>query len=298
MIILVDKEWQMTNQEPTINKKLWLQDIEERCRKMAKLTEERESTQLIQLPQWQDGKRGGPNSVIRSALFAAIQSKDRFLVKDEVIFSQQGFSVKYSGEKLNQEDMTAWLALVDLARQHPLGTECSFTAYRILKHMGLNDGGDQRERLYEHLKRLAGGLIEIKLNRKAYCGSLVDDFYVDEETDRYRLTLNKKLINIFSDNDWTAINWNQRKQLRKKPLASKLHEYYSSHERPLPLTFDFLHSITGSASKDKYGFKAKVKAALDELVRINFLESYKIEGNKVVVERKNLRPLPSIKTRE
>jgi hypothetical protein len=288
----------MASEQTNINKRPWLEDLEERCRKIAKIAEERESAQIIQLPLWQDGKRGSPNSVIRSALFAAIQSKDRSLVKDEIIFSQQGFSVKYSGEKLNQEDMTVWLTLVDLVRQNPLGTECNFTAYGILKHMGLNDGGNQRKRLYEHLKRLAGGLIEIKLNRGAYCGSFVDDFYVDGENDRYRLILNKKLINIFRDNDWTAINWDQRKRLRKKPLASKLHEYYSSHERPLPLTFDFIYRITGSTSKDKYGFKTKVKAALDELVKIDFLASYKIEDGKVVVERKNSRAFPSAKNRE
>ena len=38
---------------------------------------EREANQVIQLPLWPEPKRGTPNSFIRSALFAAIQSKDR-----------------------------------------------------------------------------------------------------------------------------------------------------------------------------------------------------------------------------
>jgi hypothetical protein len=253
---------------------------------MMRHAEERESAQIIQLPLWHEGKCGSPNSFARSALFAAI--KKRKLVKDWLVFSQQDFSVKFTGEQLNQEDLTVWLALVDLGRQHPLGTECSFTAYGILKHMGLGVGGDQRERLLENMKRLAGGLIEVKLKRGAYYGSFVDDFYVDEVSERYKLTLNKKLINIFGENDWTAISWEQRKQLRSKPLAQKLHEYWSSHAFPKAVTFEFLYNITGSTNKDKYTFKRQVKIALDELMKIGFLESYEIDDKRGLVTVKRV----------
>jgi len=37
----------------------------------------RDETQTIQLPLWPDNRRGTPNSFIRSALFSAIQGKDR-----------------------------------------------------------------------------------------------------------------------------------------------------------------------------------------------------------------------------
>jgi TrfA protein len=253
---------------------------------MMRHAEERQSAQVIQLPLWPEGKRGSPNSFARSALFAAI--KKRNLVKDSLVFSQQDFSVKFTGEQLNQEDLTVWLALVDLARQHPLGNECCFTAYGILKHIGINDGGDQRKRLLENMKRLAGGLIEVKLKRGAYYGSFVDDFYVDEVSERYKLTLNKKLINIFGENDWTAISWEQRKQLRSKPLAQKLHEYWSSHAFPKAVTFEFLYNITGSTNKDKYTFKRQVKIALNELMKIGFLESYEIDDKRGLVTVKRV----------
>jgi hypothetical protein len=267
-----------------------LQELEERKKNTLEIARQREETRVIQLPLWREDRRGSPNSFARSALFSAIQGKDRALVKDELIFSQQNFSVKYSGEQLNQEDMTVWLSLVDLARQHPLGTECSFTAYGILKHMGLSDGGDQRKRLFENMKRLAGGLVEIRLDRSVYCGTLVDDFFVDEVSDHYKLTLNRKLINIFGEHDWTALNWDQRKQLRRKPLAQKLHEYFSSHEFPKPVTIEFLHSMTGSNTKKIFKFKQSLKTALDELVKIAFLESYHIEGEKVTVKRVHKAP--------
>ncbi len=288
----------MTSQDLATNKPAWLKDIDVRCRNMAKLAEERESAEIIQLPLWHEGKCGSPNTFLRSALFAAIQSKDRVYLEDVTLFSQQGYKVKFTGKQLNQEDMTVWIALVDLARQHPLGTECSFTAYAILKHMGLSVGGNQRERLEKIVNRLTECTVKIEAPGMKYGGHLIDEYKIDTNTNHYKIILNRKLKHLFGENDWTALSWEQRKKLRQKPLASKLHEYYSSHERPLPVTFDFLHDITGSNNKDKYGFKTKVRAALDELMKIGFLSSYRIEGEKITVERKNSLALPSVKARE
>lgn len=273
-------------------------DFEKRVAKMKEIAAERESTEIIHLPPCQEGKRSSPNSFLRSALFAAIQSKDRVYLENTTLFSQQGITVKFTGKQLNQEDMTVWLSLLDLARLHPLGNECDFTAYGILKHMGLNDGGDQRERLHTNINRLTDCTVRIETSRMEYGGHLIDEYKVDKETKHYKITLNKKLIHLFGENDWTAINWEQRKQLRQKPLASKLHEYYSSHQHPKSVTFDFLHNITGSDNKAKRSFKVKVKAALEALVKIGFLSSYKVEEDLVTVERKNTHTLPIVKARQ
>lgn len=274
------------------------QKIAEISERLQKMLEEKEKTAVYHLPNWQEDKRGSPNSFLRSALFAAIQSKDRIFMKDAILFSQQGITVKFTGEQLNQEDMTVWLALVDLAREHPLGNECDFTAYGILNHMGFTDGGRERERLQSSIDRLTACLVKIEGNRYVYGGSLIDDFVIDKDSKHYKITLNRQLIRLFGENDWTAINWEQRKQLRQKPLALKLHEYYSSHTRPVPLTIEFLHDITGSNNSQMKDFKRKVKAALDELVKIGFLASYQFEDDKVTVERKHPRALPQTKTRE
>lgn len=281
----------MSNPEPDMtHQSAWLQDIDERCRRMAEITRQREEAKVIHLPIWSEGKCGSPNSFLRSALFAAIQGKDRIFLDKAILFSQQGLSVRFTGKQLNQEDMTVWLALVDLTREYPLGTECCFTAYGILKHMGLKDGGEQRKVLYDSLHRLMACGVEIKANHTTYGGSLVGNFVVDESTGRYKVTLNKTLINIFGENDWTNLNWEQRKKLRSKPLAQKLHEYYSSHMFPKPVTSEFLHNITGSTNRNKYAFKQKLKVALGELVKIGFLEGYQVEGDKITVKRVQKAP--------
>ena len=250
-----------------------------------KKEEERLENGVIYLSTWRKDRRGSPNSFLRSALFAAIQSKDRRDLKKADIFSQQGTTVTYTGQQLNQEDLTVWLALVDLMKKDPLGTECKFTAHEILKYMGLEIGGSGYERLNDAIVRMIACAVVIKTGTKTYMGSLIGGCDINEHTKVYRLDLNRHLVKLFGENDWTAINWEQRKQLRHKPLCQKLHDYYSSHEQPLPVSIEFLSDITGSVNKQKADFKRKVKSALEELVKISFLRGYSIERNIVKVER-------------
>ena len=257
-------------------------EIVERERKKE---EERLETGVIYLPTWREDRRGSPNSLMRCALFAAIQSKDRTDLKKVELFSQQGVTVTYTGEQLNQEDLTVWLALVDLMKKDPLGTECKFTAHEILKYMGLATGGREYERLEMAVCRMTACLVRIETERYIYGKSLIEGFVIDKNTNEYKVTLSRHLIKLFGDNDWTAIDWEQRKQLKHKPLCLKLHDYYSSHEKPLSVSLEFLLNITGSTNSQKADFKRKVKSALEELVKIGFLKGYSIERDMVSVER-------------
>jgi hypothetical protein len=251
-----------------------------------KKEEERLATGIIYLPTWREDRRGSPNSFLRSALFAAIQGKDRADFKKAELFSQQGITITYTGEQLNQEDMTVWLALVDLMKKDPLGKECKFTAHEILKYMGLPTGGTQYEQLEMSVCRMTACLVRIETERYVYGESLIEGFVIDKDTNQYRVKLSRHLVKLFGDCDWTAIDWEQRKQLRNKPLSLKLHDYYSSHDKPFPVSLEFLSDLTGSVNKQKADFKRKVKTALEELVRIGFLRSYSIEGDIVKVERR------------
>ena len=250
-----------------------------------KKEEARLETGVIYLPTWREDRRGSPNSLMRCALFAAIQSKDREYLEKAEVFSQQGVTVTYTGKQLNQEDLTVWLALVDLMKKDPLGTECRFTAHEILKYMDLGTGANAYERLQYSILRMTACAVVIETEKYIYGKSLIEGFVIDKYTNEYKVTLNRHLIKLFGDNDWTAIDWGQRKQLRHKPLCLKLHDYYSSHEEPLPVSLEFLSNITGSVNKQKADFKRKVKIALEELVKINFLREYFIEGEIVKVKR-------------
>jgi hypothetical protein len=260
-------------------------ELRERCEKMKAISREREEAAVIHFPMWPEEKRGTPNSFVRSTLFSAIQSKDRVYMKESVLFSQQGITIKFTGEQLNQEDLDVWEAISHLARQHPLGNECSFTAYSILKALDLPVGGCQHERLHSAIIRLTACAVEIRHEGRAYFGSLIESGVKDEVTSHYAISINKRLNELFGDNGWTAIDWKQRLLLRRKPLAQALHAYFSSHERPYPASLATLQELTGSRNIQKSSFKRQMKSALESMIKIGFLESYNIQGDVVTVKR-------------
>jgi TrfA protein len=265
-------------------------ELRERCEKMKAISREREEAAVIHFPVWPEEKRGTPNSFVRSTLFSAIQSKDRVYLEEALLFSQQGISIKFTGKQLNQEDLDVWEAISHLARQHPLGNECSFTAYSILKALDLPVGGCQHERLHSAIIRLTACAVEIRHEGRAYFGSLIESGVKDEVTSHYTISINKRLNELFGNNGWTAIDWQQRLLLRRKPLAQALHAYFSSHEKPYPVKLSTLQEITGSQNKQPSDFKRKVKAALNALIEIGFLASYVIENDLVTVKCLQKKP--------
>ncbi len=249
------------------------------------LAKKRESV-AVQLPLWGDEKRGTPNSFLRSSLFAAIQGKNRYFTKNEVLYAQQGITVKYTGERLNQEDLTLWETLVHLAKKAPLGNECSFTAHGILKAMNLNTGGDEHRRLDEGVTRLIACAVKISEGKYRFTGSLVESSKERENGDtHYFVRLSRELICLYGEAQYTAIDWAQRLELRRKPLTQALHAFYSTHREPYPVKLETLHKLVGSQNTEIKDFKRKVKTALKTLVAIGFLQSYQIEGDLVSVKR-------------
>jgi hypothetical protein len=69
---------------------------------------------VIQLPLWPEAKRGVPNDILRSALFAAIQGKGREYVKQHMIAAYDGVKIKYTGEQLDQSDLDVWEQILHL----------------------------------------------------------------------------------------------------------------------------------------------------------------------------------------
>jgi hypothetical protein len=253
----------------------------------------RASAEIIQLPLWSESKRGTPNSFIRSALFSAIQSKDRVFLKAAVLACQEGITIKFTGEQLNQEDLTLWETLVHMAKEHPLGNICTFTAYEILRALNLPTGGQQHRQLHEGIIRLAGGISEITHEGKVYFGPLIKSGIKDELTSHYTIELNRELIRLYGEIQWTAIDWQQRLELRRKPLAQALHAYYSSHKIPHPVKLATLQRLTGSRNAQAADFKRQCRKALDELVKLGFLASYNFDHDIVTV-----RHVPALPRRE
>ncbi|HEX2243237.1 MAG TPA: plasmid replication initiator TrfA, partial [Gammaproteobacteria bacterium] len=102
-----------------------------------------------------------------------------------------------------------------------------------------------------------------------------------EDTAIYRIRLNPEILKLYTAG-WTAVDWNTRQKLRRKPLALWLHGYYATHAKPLPVKVDTLRSLSGSKAKKLYHFRAALRQALDELKATGAIASWQIDTDELV----------------
>ena len=259
------------------------------------------------LPVWSDNRRGVPNPVLRGALFPAIQGKDRKALKGELLATQKGVEIRFTGWQLDQADLDVWehVLHMHMIQRQPLGVQMSFSAHGLLRSLGLSVGKNDYEWLKNAFRRLAGAVVEITYAPgMAYAGNMLD-FWRDDTEKKYILEVNPRLAGVYAAG-WTAIDYQKRREFRRKPLALWLHGYYSSHAKPFPVKVEYLYRLSGSRNKSLRDFKYQLKKALETLVTHGAIKNFSIEGDMVAVEvipsnsqRKFLdRQKPSEETRD
>jgi hypothetical protein len=248
--------------------------------------EEREAAKIYQFPIWPEPRRGIPNEIIRSALFAAIQAQGREYLECAEIACQDGYAVRYTGQRLDQSHLDVFEGVMHIARGIHEGNKICFSAHRLLRLIGRSTGKSDHAWLSRTLHNLTATSLEIRdlQAKRVFWGSLLPRGAADEETAQYVVEINRDLIRLF-DRGFTQIDWDQRRHLRRKPLAQWLHLYFSSHAKPFPVSVAWLHEKSGSQSGSLRSFRQKLKAALDEIQHVGVIVSWKIEGDVVAVVR-------------
>ena len=242
-------------------------------------------SKVYQLPIWPEPTRGIPNPVLRGALFAAVQGKNRAVFQRELLACQKGLQIRFTGIQLDQSDLDVWEQALHLARLHPLGTRCEFSAYSFLKALCRKTGKSEHEWLKDAFARLMGCGVELtdQQARKTYGGSLLE-FMRDDDSGRYVVIFNPKIL-AFYEGGWTAVDWQDRQLLRGKPLALWLHGYLATHAKPYPIKIETIRSFSGSSNKEIRCFKRKLIAALNELKKIQFIMGFAFEGDNVIINK-------------
>jgi hypothetical protein len=260
--------------------------FEKNVERMREAAEQRASAKVYQLPIWPEPARGVPNEIIRSALFAAIQAQGREYLDGAQIASQDGYAVRYTGQRLDQSHLDVFEGIMHIARGVHEGNKVAFSAHRLLRLIGRNTGKSDHAWLSRTLHHLTATSLEIRDlgASRMFWGSLLPRGAADEKTAQYVVEINRDLAALF-DRGFTQIDWHQRRQLRRKPLAQWLHLYYSSHARPYPVSVAWLREKSGSNSAEMRSFRQKLKQALDQIVRVGVIVSWKMEADIVSVVR-------------
>ena len=256
--------------------------LNQKLERLEKNIATRESAKVYQFPLWGDPQRGVPNEFARSALFAAIHGKSREYLLDKPIFSQNGFSITYTGISLTQAHLDVFEGIMHLAREMSEGKTVYFTAHSLLKLIGRGTGKSDHVRLLRTLGELTATAVKIKREGYGtYCGSLLPEWADREDNGKFSIRINRDLIKLF-ERGFTVIEWEQRKALARKPLAQALHVWLCSHDKPYPVTVQYLHDITGSQIKTLKRFRQSLKAALNELKSVGVLADWHIDEDDKV----------------
>ena len=217
-----------------------------------------------------------PNAVLRGALFGVSQVRKTHK-KRTLIATTENYEIRFKGETFNQTDLDALTAMLHLAVPHPLGTRVEFSVNSFLRELGRGVSGAEHDKFKETVARLIGGVVEITYLRegKTFIGNLVSEACRDEESGRYVIAFNQKMLQLYQAG-YTLIDAGQRRELGQNSLAKWLHGFYSSHAKPFDYKVETLRGLCGSSAVLKE-FRRLLRAALDKLMNIGALVSWDID---------------------
>lgn len=232
----------------------------------------------VQLEFWPDDRRAAPNALLRCALFCAGKppTKREFFREMQLAPSLSPYRIEYTGPQLYQPDLDVWLELVHRCRLLALGTTIEFPIRPMLKALGRPIGKSGRDWLTSTFTLLRATAIHIRWvdprnnrRRPGYIGGLVDALLYEEETGRWRIKLDPKIVELFAPDEHTWIHLDTRMQFGKSYLAKWLHGYFSSHRKPMPLSVERLRELSGSTNASLRDFRRCTREALEE---VSFVE--------------------------
>jgi len=226
------------------------------------------------------------NVIARSALFAAIKSKDRRRMHKEIVASQDGVEISFTGEQLNQDDHDNFMQLVKLASGRPLGQTVVAPANAILRTLGRGAGKSQHDQLRADMDRLVTGTVTIRANGLEYFGHLVDDALQDTREPVHKrhwaYRLNPRLVTLFAPNRYTLNNWQTRQMLGQKELARWLQLWLESHAENFATGVATIRSRCGSANGSLRSFRQQLREALDGLKAAGVIHNWALGVDDLV----------------
>lgn len=250
------------------------------------------------LPEIFEDKRAIPNCFLRGALFGMVRKGRRVFVVDEPIFTMSQYDLTYTGHFLDQNDLELWDTLMFLAKERNVDNELRITMYDICQQMRLSYNQERSRKLIERAKRLQLGQVSIKTGEKEYFGSLIDDGFIDKSGDgKLVIRYNKKLAQLFTDNDYTLISADIRHLLGDNQLARWLYNFYESHREPIPFAIDFIQKLCRSENSLK-DFKYKIKIALEEVKKAHLSVNHKSKWDYEITGKNYLLVYPKGKSKK
>ncbi len=255
-------------------------------------------------PFWDDENRGVPNPLIRGGLFGVGTSAKREFLPNMHISSLSNYEITYTGQDLQQDDLSVWMSLINLARQTPMSDKVRFTGYQLIRDLGWRMHSESYKRAQESIERLKVTGIKIATKDKAegYAGSLIREYaWADADENgntKWMVRFEPKVSVLFMNDTTTLLEWETRKKIGPRAtIAQWLHAFYASHRDPWPLSVQKLHELCRSDAQLST-FRRNLRNALERLIEVGFLSGYQVVNDQVHVVKTNRPALTVVSSKK
>lgn len=235
----------------------------------------------LQLKLWPDSKRAMPIEFVGASVFSAIQSQDTPYVKRLTpIVEWQGYRLNYKGRRLTQVHADVWQGVLEIAKWQPVeGAFVRFRTRQLLRIIGRECGSANRKQLHEWITDMASNLVEVTMpgGKRGYFGPMFSDGAWEKSASgemHYSVRLHRLLCEAF-DRGFSAIDWEQRRKLRRNELALWLQQYVAVFPRGVSVAE--LRSLSGGTAQTLKGFRRKLRIALATLARFAIIRDWRID---------------------
>jgi hypothetical protein len=156
-----------------------------------------------------------------------------------------------------------------------------FRTRQLLRLIGRQCGSVNRAQLHEWITDMASNLVEISVpgGQRGYFGPMCPEGSWEKSASgemHYAVRLHRGLCEAFG-RGFSAIDWEQRKTLRRNELALWLQQYLVVF--PRGVTVADLRDLSGGNVQTLKGFRRKLRIALDTLQLARVLRRWKIDAD-------------------
>lgn len=240
------------------------------------------------LPGLEDWMRAMPNPVARSSLFAPIARGPKKFHHQTVLVSRSDATITFTGFQLDESQADAWLQLMHVAKDAPLGRAVRIDRAAFLRAIGHGTSGNDYAWLHRTIFAFTAATITIEArkpdgSRKYLIGStaafhMLTDFVYDADSETYTFTVDPRWKILYGGREYALINWVKRMEIaRGQDMAKALQRLVATSSDSLQR-----YGLVWLKEKLQYGspmrkFRTSLESAMRELERVKVISNSKIE---------------------
>jgi hypothetical protein len=240
------------------------------------------------LPGLEDWMRAMPNPLARSSLFAPIARGRKKFHHQTVLVSRIDATITFTGYQLDEPQADAWLQLMHVAKDAPLGQAVTINRAGFLRAIGHGTSGKDYAWLRCTMFAFTAATITIEArkpdgSRKYLIGNnaafhMLIDFVYDADSETYTFTVDPRWAKLYDGREYALINWVKRMEIaRGQDMAKALQRLVSTSSDEVQR-----YSLEWLKEKLQYGspmrkFRTSLESAMRELERVKVISSSKIE---------------------